>query len=85
MVAERGDVRQHGDTEHTERSQQLDGSNQIRLPFFEKGRLHRRVAALAREISGHPAHRLIGRFHARAVGENDDPSLLCRFDQALWI
>ncbi len=48
------------------------GARKIGLPEFQEGGFDVREITCARQFRGHPAYRLVGRFDARTMRENDD-------------
>lgn len=75
MDAEGEEIREDVNLAGALGGEQTDGAGQVGLAVLEKSRLHARVAALPGELRRDQAHGLIGRFHARPVGENDDARL----------
>ena len=48
------------------------GAGKIGLPEFQEGGFDVRKVAGARQFRSHQAYRLVGRFNARTMSENDD-------------
>ena len=75
MNAEREEVGQDVNLAGAPAGEQTDSAGKVGLAPFEERGLHLCVAAQPGELGGDQTHGLIGRFHARPMGENDDSRL----------
>jgi len=74
MQSQGQEIRDDHDARHTT-SHRIQRSSEIRTAAFEEGCFHDFQAAPSSHFSGHGAHGFVGRFDARAMGENDVTSL----------
>lgn len=72
VKAQSEEIRQHGDPLDSLPGEQSGGAREIGLPQFEECRFHVPKAASAGQFRSHRTNRLIGGFHARAMGKDDN-------------
>ena len=72
MHAKGKEIRNHQDVVNTARHECFDGAFEVGLAQLQKRSFHGFEPAGGGQLAGGGTHRLISRFQARAVSENDD-------------